>query len=171
MWARGDLRPPSRSPGDDDWSSRVPRKRFRHARRYYRKLERWTDEYRIDAAGWYDMWHTHPDWRGDGNRSGRDHRRHLAAGFTVLRTLLRQASESGRPMQAFMTIDPMNSAFDAVHVHTPNPNRDSYPFGFPDVTWDIPAPAILRDFLTEPEWQLGRRGERPVMYYVRPRPE
>jgi hypothetical protein len=172
MWATGDLHVPPMAREDvaERWSLRPWRKRFRHRKRYYRRLEREAAGFRIDVDGWFDLWHTHPDWRGDGNRSGRDRRRHLAAGFTIFRNLLRQARESGRPMQVFFAIEALDSAQDAVYVHTPNPNRDNFPVRLERFTWDVPPPVILREFLTEPGWQLGRLDRAPGSYVVRPRP-
>jgi hypothetical protein len=74
-------------------------------------------------------------------------------------------------MQVFMILLPADSSADGVYVHTPNPNRENFPFLFPDTEWDVPAPPMLREFLTEPDWQLGRYDSRPVVYYVRPRRE
>lgn len=171
MWAAGDLRlPPEAGYGDDYEPPRLPRKRFRHARRYYRRLRSQAEAFRLpEPSGWYDMWHTHPDWRGDGNRGGRHRRRHLEAGATMFDRALRQAAESGRPMQVFMSIDARDGSYDAVWAHTPNPNRDNFPFTFPDVRWDVPPPPILRDLLANRPWQLGRQAGTPGIYWIRQR--
>lgn len=174
MWARGDLHIP---PEKREWYADAPglrrrRKRFRHARRYYRRLRREVESFRIPGPDtWFDLWHTHPDWEGDGNRGPRHRRRHLRAGFDLFQAALRQAPEVPRPVQVFLVIDALDSSQDAVHVHSENPNRDNYPFDFPGVAWDVPAPVILREFLAErPEWQLGRSPGSPGHYWVRPRP-
>lgn len=73
-------------------------------------------------------------------------------------------------MQVYLTLDARDSGFDAVHAHTPGPNRDNFPLRFEWAEWDVPAPAILREFLAEPEWQLGRSRHVPGIYVVRPRP-
>lgn len=170
MWIARDRWIPPEAREDDRRTLHAPRKRFRHRRRYYRRLEREAAEFRVDTGDWFDYFHTHPDWQGDGNRGARDRRRHLAAGFTIFRNLLRQARDCGRPMQVFMSIDAMDSSQDAVYVHTPNPNRDNYPPRFENVSWNVPAPVVLREFLTEPDWQLGRVNRSPAVYLVRLRP-
>lgn len=172
MWAAGDLRvpPEKREEIAGAWGLRRPRKRFRHARRYYRRLMREAEAYRIPRRGtWYDFWHTHPDWRGDGNRSGRDRRRHLQAGFTILRRTVEQTRDFDGPVQVFMLIDALDSSQDGVYIHTPNPNRDNFPCRFENVTWDVPAPLALRELLAGGEWQLGRNAGSPGYYHVRPR--
>lgn len=172
MWAAGDLRTPPewRARYGDDYEPGHPRKRFRHARRYYRRLRRRAEAFELSRpGGWYDMWHTHPDWRGDGNRGGRHRRRHLEAGFIMSERALRQAAATGRPMQVFMSIMVRDAAQDAVWVHTPNPNRDNFPFTFPDVQWDVPPPPILRDLLAGRPWQLGRLPGSPGVYWIRER--
>lgn len=172
MWVAGDLwiPPEKRELYADDREFSYPRKRFRHARRYYRRLWRRAEAERIpDPGGWFDMWHTHPDWRGDGNRGAHHRRLHLAAGFTIFERYLAQGAELGVPMQVFMTIDALNSSQDAVWVHTPNPNRDNFPYRFQGVHWDVTPPVILREFLRGRDWQLGRSEGSPGFYWVRQR--
>ena len=172
MWAAGDLRipPEKREFYAEDREFGYPRKRFRHARRYYRKLRRRAESERIPSGGrgWFDMWHTHPDWRGDGNRGARHRRQHLAAGFTILERYLAEAAQIGGPMQVFMTIDALNSSQDAVWVHTPNPNRENFPYKFAGAVWDVDPPVILRELLRGRSWQLGRYEGSPGVYCVRP---
>lgn len=148
---------------------RIPRKRFRNARRYYRALERGAAQLRVDIDDWFDYWHTHADWRGDGNRGARHRRRHLASSFTMFRRLLEQADGARGPVQVFMLIDALDSSQDAVYVHTPNPNRDNFPMRYESTEWDFRVPAILREFLAEPDWQLGRFDGYPAAYVVRSR--
>src|SRR5687767_162580 len=132
MWAAGDLwiPPEKRELYEDDLKVRRPRKRFRHARRYYRRLRREAESDRIPSGGrgWFDMWHTHPDRRGHGNLGGCHRRLHLQAGFLIFERYLAEAAEIGAPMQVFMSIDALDSSQDAVWVHTPNINRDNFPF-------------------------------------------
>jgi hypothetical protein len=180
MWARGDLRVPPAGPYGEPWETRRPRKRFRHRRRYYRRLaglaERFApggaEEGSLDWNGWFDLWHTHADRDGYGNRGGRDRRRHLAASLELLRVFRRRAESAARPMQVFWLIHPADSSQDGVYVHTPNPNADNFPAGFTGVAWDVPAPPILRDLVPADEWQIGRSpGDAvwPPYYLVRPR--
>ena len=171
MWNARDrwIPPEKREEYAEDRRPRIPRKRFRHARRYYRALQRDTGALRVDIDGWFEYWHTHPDWRGEGNRGARDRRRHLAAGFTLFRRLLEQAAQARGPVQVFMLVDALDSSQDAVYVHTPNPNRDNFPMRYENVAWDVPVPVILREFLADADWELGRFDGYPGAYVVRSR--
>jgi len=55
-----------------------------------------------------------------------------------------------------------------VWVHTPNPNRENFPYTFPGVRWDVEPPVILREFLRGHPWQLGRGEGSPGVYWIRP---
>jgi hypothetical protein len=171
MWVAGDLwiPPEKREFYAERGEFLYPRKRFRHARRYYRRLRREAEADRMpDPEGWFDLWHTHPDWRGHGNRGARHRRQHLHAGFIIFERYLREAADIGRPMQVFMTIDALDSSQEAVWVHTTNLNRDNFPYTFPTVRWDVAPPPILREFLRGRPWQLGRAEGSPGLYWVRP---
>ena len=172
MWAAGDLRipPEKRELYDERKDFLHPRKRFHHARRYYRRLRREAESDRMPGGGrgWFDMWHTHADWRGDGNRGARHRRLHLEAGFTIFERYLVEAAEIGGPMQVFMTVDALDSSQDAVWVHTPHPDRDIFPYTFPGVRWNVAPPVILREFLRGRPWQLGRSEGSPGLYWIRP---
>jgi len=171
MWNARDrwIPPEKRGAYAQDGLPRIPRKRFRHARRYYWRLEREAARFTVDMGTWFDLWHTHPDWRGDGNRGARHRRRHLAAGFTIFRRLLAQAREANGPVQVFMLIDALDSSQDAVYVHTPGPHGDNFPMRYENAAWDVRVPAILREFLTDPDWDLGRFQGWPAVYVVRSR--
>jgi hypothetical protein len=171
MWNARDrwIPPEKRADYAEDGLPRLPRKRFRHARRYYRRLQRNADAFTVNTGTWFEYWHTHPDRKGHGNRGARHRRRHLAAGFAIFRRLLEQADRASGPMQVFLSIDALDSSHDAVYVHTPNPNRDNFPMRYEQTAWDVPAPVILREFLTEPDWQLGRIDGFPAVYVVRSR--
>lgn len=173
MWAAGDLRisPRERKLEQEDGGILRPRKRFRHARRYYRRLRREADAARLPGPGQgqsLDMWHMHPDMPGYGNRGGRHRRRHLAAGFTIFERYLAEAAGMGRPVQVYMTIHARDSSADAVRVHVPGSRRNPFPVTFPGVRWDVEPPTILREFLYERPWQLGRYEGSPGVYCVRP---
>ena len=127
--------------------------------------------YRLDCSRseWFDLWHDHPDFTGEGNRGWKHRRRHLAAAFTILRRVALQAAGCPRPAQVWLVVDPSDSAQDAIYVHTPNPNADNFPYTFEGVQWDVAAPGPLTQFLTDPTLQLGRSQENWPLYWVRPR--
>ncbi|MBV9774222.1 MAG: hypothetical protein JO040_09755 [Gemmatimonadetes bacterium] len=114
--------------------------------------------------------HWHVDSRGMGNLSWRSRRAHLSAVFTMYERLLAQTREWEEPHQCWLLIDATDSSYDAVFLHTPNPNRDNFPLDFSWVTWDVEVPERLREFMTDPAWQFGRSEFQGTSFYVRDRP-
>jgi hypothetical protein len=156
---------------DPDLAPFRPTKKFREARRYYQALQRESAQYSVTLdPPWFDLWHAHPDWEGHGNRSWEDRRRHLEAGFLMFRRVLAQLRDWPVPHQVWLVIDAIDSAQDAVYVHTPNPNADNFPYSFDHVSWEVPVPERLRAFISEPEWQLGRSDDRWTHLWIRARP-
>lgn len=155
---------------DPDLAPLRPNRKFRDARRYYRTLAREAAQFIVTLEPpWFDLWHTHPDWHGDGNRSWKHRRRHLEAGFTMFRRVVEQLRDWPVPHQVWLVIDAVDSAQDAVYVHTPNPNADNFPYPFDHVRWDAEVPERLKPFVTESEWQFGRSDDRWTHFWVRPR--
>jgi hypothetical protein len=96
---------------------------------------------------------------------------HLGALFDAFGRALKQASESHRPVQVFVSIAPHSDADqDALYVHTPNPNGTLFPHAFEDVRWDVPPPLFLRAFVEGKPWQIGAAPrDRSVWWIIRPR--
>lgn len=76
---------------------------------------------------WCDLWHMHFDWEGDGNASWANRRRYLSALFVALARARVELAAWGKPHQIFAAVHPLNSADDALYVHTPNPNGTEFP--------------------------------------------
>jgi hypothetical protein len=134
-------------------------KKLRGGRRYYRALTSRAESFRIDLSetSWYDLWHTHFDWGGYGRRGPRQRRPHLAALFTAFRRALDQAKESKTPLQLFVSIAPAAACEqDALYVHTPNQNGTPFPFRFDGVVWDVKPPDVVRPYLSDIGWRIGR---------------
>ncbi len=104
---------------------------------YYVALEEESRAFRFPQGEvpWFDMWHTHPDWEGDGNRSLKDRERHLRIGRVIFERALEQAVTWQIPIQVWFVIDPHDAAQDAVYAHTQNPNRANFPYTFDGVRW------------------------------------
>ncbi len=153
---------------DPDYRPDRPRKKFRHAKRYYRELEQKVAEFEISEQ-WYDFWHQHLDWAGDGNRSWADRERHLSAEFSLLRRLIEQTAAWQTPHQVWLQIYPIDSGEDALWVHTPNPQRNPFPFDFAGVEWDAPIPQRLQNFLADGALQFGRSDDARTIFWVRGR--
>ena len=123
----------------------------RGKRRYFRRLERWATELRLDTkpGEWYDLWHAHPDVRGIGNRRGRARLAHLRALFAAFENLHQQAESWETPHQIFLSISAGDAGQDAIYVHTPNPNQANFPLTFEGVSWGEEWPPLLASFAGE----------------------
>ena len=99
----------------------------------------------LDEASWHDMWHTHADWRGDGNTSEEARQNFLGELFAIYEHILERTQNWRKPYQVWLVINEADSAEDAVYLHTQNPNRDNFPYPcFNTVTWTDFVPEWLR---------------------------
>lgn len=155
---------------DPEFGQCRPRRKVRGRRRYYRELHRDAERFELPLEGWYDYMHWHADWPGLGNLRWRERREHLLAIFTIFRRVVAATVDWSAPHQLWLQIDAYDSAHDAVYLHTPNPNEANFPNEFPGVAWDAPIPERLREFVTDPDWQFGRREDRWTHFLVRSRP-
>jgi len=161
--------------GDDDpiiWVR--PKGKVRSRRRYYRNLALAAEKVVVQPRVWYDCSHWHVDWHGQGNFSWGERRSHLLALFAVYRKVLSQIEEWTEPYQCWLQIDAADSSQDAVYLHTANPNAANFPNAFDYVRWEAEVPERLREFLTDPTWQLGRTeicyGSLRTCFLIRRRP-
>lgn len=157
-------------PNDCEWVQRRPWRKKRGKRRYYRTLARDAADFGEELSGWYDLMHWHVDWDGIGNLSWRSRRAHLAALFTTYERLLAQLDGWSEPHQCWVHIDPADSSFDAVYLHTKNPNRDNFPLSFEWVEWDAEIPERLHEFVTPGSLQFGRSELNGTGFIIRRRP-
>ncbi len=141
-------------------------RKLRGGRRYYNAIRRSAEHFEIPRLGsWYDLWHTHIDWRGlPGGRHSRDH---LAALFTILDRVEKQAAVLGTPHQVWAVIDTSDVAQDAVYLHTPNPNEDNFPYPFEGVSWGAAIPPMLREFIAPGAYDVGIMRSRGIVYWLR----
>jgi len=123
----------------------------------------------IDDEDWYDLWHTHPDWEGDGNEGPEARRPFLVALFTMLGRLRLLSAAFARPNQFWALVDANDSANDAVYFHTQNPNYDNFPieFDFPD--FDAQVPEWLTSYVDRSIYRIGAASrDGRIEYYVIP---
>jgi hypothetical protein len=72
------------------------------------------------------------------------------------------------PSQTWLVIDASDPGQDAVYLHTPNPNRDSFPYLFEGVTWGIQPPEELAECMAGTGLEVGSSEcEGSVLYWVR----
>jgi len=78
-------------------------------------------------SSYFDHWSTEFDWEGEGNKS-REMRKHylklMQQFFTEAKARLKNYPSD---YQLWMEIDTTDSSKDAVFIHTPNPNKSTFP--------------------------------------------
>lgn len=132
-------------------------KKLRGKKRYYRNLAKQAAEFKLELGGpddWYDFWHYHFDWRGQGNKSGRERNEHLRATFTAFEKALEQLKNYKEPHQVWLSFAAHNSYQNALYFHTPNPNQDNFPYKFEDYVWSDEVPTLLAPYMKE-EFEVG----------------
>lgn len=132
-------------------------KKFRGKKKYYQKLAKRAANFRLELGGqndWYDLWHQHFDWDGRGNLSGRDRNEHLKSIFTAFDNVLEQLKDYHDPYQVWLFISALDSSQDAIYFHTPNPNKDNFPYTFDGVVWGGGVPALLTLHLKD-KYEVG----------------
>ncbi len=121
----------------------------------------------VSGASWYDLWHVHPDADGAGNEGADARRACLEALRVAYEHILGQLGSLRTPHQSWVLIDPADSGQDAVYVHTPNPNRQNYPYQFDDVDWSFAVPDWINETFPANVYRLGRSNyQGNVMYWA-----
>lgn len=146
-------------------------KKLRGKKRYYRNLLARATDYnlRLTEESWFDMWHTHLDWSGIGNQGMRPRRHHISALVQLHNNLLKQLESFPKPYQIWMTIHENDSGQVAVFIHTPNENRDNFPFKFDHINWNCPVPQILEEIFNVYEYEIGFFGSAAndeIVYFL-----
>ncbi|WP_461791427.1 hypothetical protein [Pedobacter sp.] len=108
-------------------------KKHRGLKRYYKnlasKIDDWSGLNFTDPKfAWFDLWHTHFDWRGYGNESFKKRKPHLDKLFRHFELLEQKVKCLETDFQIWATILDSESANDALFLHTPNPNHDNFPW-------------------------------------------
>lgn len=101
----------------------APRKKLRGKERFFRKVKRDAEDFRVpaDPGDWRDFWHYHADWDGYGNLGWSYRRRFVAALATGFRAIATTRQSLGAPYQVWILLDGDDAGQDATFFHTPNP--------------------------------------------------
>lgn len=132
-------------------------KKFRGKKRYYRNLAKFAENFRLELGGpddWYDFWHQHFDWEGRGNQGGRERDEHTKAIFTAFENALEQLKEYKEPHQIWLSFSARQPTNDGLYFHTPNPNKNNFPYLFDEYNWDATTPEFLTPFMKD-KYDLG----------------
>lgn len=120
----------------------------------------------MGADDWYDYWHTHVDWDGDGNKSIAARKKYISALFIIFDRLVEQSFSCPLPNQIWICVGG-DSAEDAVYFHTPNPNNDNFPDTFEDLNMDVGCPLLLQDYFDPKIHRIGNsRIENKEFHFI-----
>lgn len=109
----------------------------------------------VHESGWFDLWHTHVDWSGEGNESPRMRNHCLKELFALFDKILSRVENWTKPRQTWIVVDALDSSQDAVYLHTGNPNKDNFPYEFEGVAWGGPPPVWLLEFVSDDQHEFG----------------
>ncbi len=128
-------------------------------------------KFRIDKSenSWYDLWHTHLDFEGEGNESPEKRNSFIEALFVLFASVTEQAKNWHLPSNIWVLIDPNDSGDDSLYIHTPNPNKNKssqFPYAFEDVQWGINPPSIISNYIKE-IYEVGSSDYNGTLYWVR----
>jgi hypothetical protein len=131
------------------------------------EIEREVREFQLELGehDWYDLWHLHLDFDGNGNISRDEHRKYISLALELLNRIEGQAKVISRPWQSWIIINPSDSSEDAVYFHTPNPNKDNFPYDFSEIGWEIDIPSLLDGLITVEKHLVGEYVFDGMQYY------
>jgi len=85
----------------------------------------------LDLSGgeksWFDLWHTHADWKGDGNNDWLTREKFIGELVDFYMDLKSKMKDFPRDYQLFILIIEEDSSQDSVYIHSKNPNDDNFP--------------------------------------------
>jgi len=86
---------------------------------------------KLDFSGgknsWFDFWHTHIDWDGDGNKSWSSRKKFLDKLLTEFENVKSELKKYPNNYQTWILIDENDSGEDGIFIHTKNPNSENFP--------------------------------------------
>lgn len=143
-------------------ASRVPKL---SALAFREVVKREADRRPPNFNSWFDMWHRHVDWNGDGKLSRLHRRFQLWALFRTLHAFERLAQPMRNRCQVFAYVHEHDPGNDAVYVHTENPNGSAFPYE-PDVQeWLSILPYWLSARISLADYKVGLSAHEGEKYY------
>lgn len=107
-------------------------------------------EIRDVEKGWFDLWHTHLDWRSKGNRFPESRKFVALITYRLLLHAEKLSESRKEPIQVFASICE-DTGSNAVYLHTPNPNGTPFPCDLKVTDWglkELPGIGSLVDINT-----------------------
>lgn len=120
---------------------------------------------RFNSSTWFDLAHTHPDWKSKGNRFPES--RIIVAKLTYeLMVYAETLAESlTKPIQIFATICE-DTGSNAVYLHTENPNGTIFPYPFENSEWNVTPPLELYNIVDLTIHEIGKEIFPDEVVYV-----
>ena len=85
----------------------------------------------LDFSGgvnsFFDFWHLHVDFDGDGNQSWEVRKKYIDEQIELFKYIMIKLVKYPKPFQLWIGIDETDSSQDGIYIHTPNPNDDYFP--------------------------------------------
>ena len=119
-------------------------KKFRGQKRYYKNLS--IIDLNIDFDSWFNLWHTHIDWKGIGNINWKHRKNHLEILFKYFEYLKVKLKSRKEPFQLFGLIDLNDSSNDAIYIHSENPYDVKFPYLLDEYKQNIELKKPWEDF-------------------------
>lgn len=122
--------------------------------------------YSLNFSSWFDLWHTHTDWKSKGNRFP-EHRATVAEiTYEALKHAERLAATANDAViQIFATIC-VDSGNNAIYIHSANPNGTVFPHEFPGTEWGVGAPTELAGLIVKTTHEVGRAQHGEDVYFI-----
>ncbi len=125
---------------------------------------------RVDINSWFDLWHTHIDWKSKGNKCPETRLAAANLTYSVFQLAEQKAKARTAPIQLW-AIFYSDTGRNAIYYHTPNDNGSDFPFAFEGVTWGIEPSNELKSIPLSPhhEWGVYTASDDEISYFLRPR--
>src|SRR5690606_30388392 len=107
-----------------------------------------------DFTSWFDLWHTHIDWKARGNRYPESRAEVARATYDLLLYAEQAGADRQEPIQFFAQVCE-NTGDNAVYVHTENPNGRKFPYEFKGTNWLASAPPELDGVVNQKTHEIG----------------
>jgi hypothetical protein len=104
---------------------------------------------------WFDLWHCHIDWYGQGMLSKLHRRIQLHALFYVMRKIHKYIQHNKTRYQIFTVVYEKHSENDAVYIHTENLNGTPFPCDLKVDIWLQKTPFWLERYISLENYIIG----------------
>lgn len=127
---------------------------------------------RLDFNSWFNLWHTHNDWKGQANASLPLRRLQLSKLLALQNFLRSKVRHRGAEVQVFVWVYEKDPGSDAVYMHSANPYNTPFPHEPPVEKWLNEVPRLLQGVVGLDNYRIGRTfyAGQGHAYYLERRP-